>query len=138
MSRTTFALLPPLAALALLSPGEAAAGPPEGASGKMVLDKVADGLRTYQREKDICKAAELLQKLAATRDVRVAVALGDFVENFINAQPMLSPQQENPALIAAVALRRYCPDPDDTLVEVMRWWDKHKADLRRRAAQLPR
>jgi hypothetical protein len=32
-------------ALRLALPGPAPAGPPEGASGRMVLDEVADGLR---------------------------------------------------------------------------------------------
>ena len=51
MPRTTFAaLLPLLAVPMMMAPlGRAVAGPPEGLSGAMELDKVADGLRQYQR-----------------------------------------------------------------------------------------
>jgi hypothetical protein len=51
MRRTFAAFVPPLlAALALLSPEKAVAGPPEGASGKMVLDIRAASTRAkYNR-----------------------------------------------------------------------------------------
>lgn len=52
----TFATLPLLATLALLTPVEALAGPPQGASGKMVHE-VADGLRMYRKEKDVSARA---------------------------------------------------------------------------------
>jgi hypothetical protein len=39
-------------ALLTLLPGQSAATPPEGVSGQMVLDEVADGLRRFRREKD--------------------------------------------------------------------------------------
>ena len=51
MPRTNFAagMLPLFAvlAVALSLPGKAVAGPPEGVSGKMVFDEVAEGLRRY-------------------------------------------------------------------------------------------
>src|SRR5262249_15980430 len=72
----TLALLP-LAMPAVLAP-PAVAGPPGGVSGRMVyVDEVADGLRKYRAARDDGKRAELLGKLARTRDPRVAVALGE-------------------------------------------------------------
>ena len=65
----------PLLVLALSLPGKAIAGPPEGVSGKMVLDEVADGLRKYRKEKDAVKRLRLLERLATTRDPRVAIVL---------------------------------------------------------------
>jgi hypothetical protein len=41
-----------LAVPSLLSPRIAFAGPPEGVSGRMVFDEVADGLRRCHAEKD--------------------------------------------------------------------------------------
>ena len=65
MPRMFAGLLPPLfAVLALLTPNRAVAGPPEGVSGKMVLDEVADGLRQYRKEKDQGKRVKLLERLA--------------------------------------------------------------------------
>ena len=43
------------------------AGPPERASGEMVFDEVADGLRRYRSEKDETKRVEWLRQLAPTR-----------------------------------------------------------------------
>ena len=78
MSRTTFAaVLPLLAVLALTLPGKAVAGPPEGVSGKMVFDEVANALRKYRKETDHDRRVRWLRKLAPMCDVRVALALGD-------------------------------------------------------------
>jgi hypothetical protein len=54
--------------LALSSPAQATAGPPEKARGRMALapDKVADGLGTYRAEKDEGMRRKLLGKLVAT------------------------------------------------------------------------
>jgi hypothetical protein len=73
MSRTTYALLPLLALLVL--PAQVVAGLPEGASRKTVLDEVEDGLRKYRKEKDEEKRYRLLEKLAPTKDARVAIAI---------------------------------------------------------------
>src|SRR4051794_8005929 len=75
MPRTTAAVL--LAALALLTPGTAPAGPPEGASGKMAFDSVAAGLRKYRKETDEAKRIRWLERLAPSKDPRVAVVLGE-------------------------------------------------------------
>jgi hypothetical protein len=64
-----------LLAFLLLIPGQSVAGPPEEASGKMVLDDVAAGLRRYRREPDVRTRITLLKRLAATHDPRVGVAL---------------------------------------------------------------
>jgi hypothetical protein len=54
MPGKTFAIIALLVfvVLALVLPGQAVAGPPEGMSGKMVFDEVADGLRKYRKEED--------------------------------------------------------------------------------------
>ena len=84
MTRTTFAaVLPLLTVLALTLPGEAIAGPPEGVSGKMVLDEVAEGLRRFRRDEDWIKRLRLLERLAPTQDPRVAVLLGELTEQHI-------------------------------------------------------
>jgi hypothetical protein len=134
MSRTTFALLPLLAVLALLSPGKAVDGPPEGAAGKMVLDEVADGLRKYGEEKDPAKRLGWLKRLAPSRDPRVGVALGETFwkvpeEVWCGATQLviryyLKGEVENPGLGPGLRTER--------------WWERNEADLRRRAAQLPR
>jgi hypothetical protein len=57
-------LLPPLvmvlSLLTLLAPGKARAGPPEGVSGRMVLDEVAEGLR--RRGYDLQAEVERLRR----------------------------------------------------------------------------
>jgi hypothetical protein len=79
MQRTIVAAasLPLFAALDLLSPSRAVAGPTERVSGnmKLVSDEVAEGLRMYRMEKDPEKRLAWLQTLAATGDPRVALAL---------------------------------------------------------------
>jgi hypothetical protein len=97
----------------------------------MVLDEVAEGLRTYRKVKDGEKGWLLLGKLARTKDPRVAVVLGD----------LLTGPDEEVSFKAAVLMRQNFP------VEItaglyrsmaLYWWEANEADLRRRAAQLPR
>jgi hypothetical protein len=130
----TFVIVLILAALGLLSPRKVAAGPPEGASGKMVFDQVADGLRTFRKEKHTGRGWRLINRLAATGDPRVAVALGEAWEDKM---------EEGRLAVAGLILQYYCPTqrlPAFSLGGelVDDWWVKNKADLRRRAAQLPR
>jgi HEAT repeat protein len=66
-----------LAVLAVPSPGRAFAGPPEGASGRMVLDKVEDVLRRYYATRNADTRAALLRTLATFSDRRVFNALAD-------------------------------------------------------------
>jgi hypothetical protein len=66
--------LPLLALLGTVPP--AAAGPPEGVSGRMVFaDEVADGLRECAMEAAPERRLARLRKLAATQDPRVAIVL---------------------------------------------------------------
>jgi hypothetical protein len=65
-----------LALLALLAP-PATAGPPEGVSGRMVPDEVADGLMRHRLETDQAKRRRWLKRLALTTDPRVAIALAE-------------------------------------------------------------
>jgi hypothetical protein len=125
-----------LAALALLSPA-AVAGPPEAAPGRMAFDAVARGLDRYRVEKDLEKRAKWLVKLAPTKDPRVAIALHEALENW-------SGKVQRTAL--DLILDYYCPPPGEIelwsvgvpWMKVETWWKKNEADLRRRAAQLPR
>jgi hypothetical protein len=127
----TFAAAVMLATLALLLHGTMRAGPPEGASGKMALDKVADGLRKYRNAATAEQRAVLLYNLAETRDVRVAVALGEALSD--------AELGDGAAIMLACCYR---PQPRllfaDAIGESRRWWKANEADLRRRAAQLPR
>ncbi|HEX5269873.1 MAG TPA: hypothetical protein VFW33_05280 [Gemmataceae bacterium] len=138
MPRRFAGFVPPLfAALAVLLPGAALAGPPEGASGRMVLDEVADGLRKVRKENDPAKRLGWLKRQARTRDPRVAVALGEAMREGVMkdreaAAWLLRCEYELP-------LGELAGDPDEPLLHHMKeWWRLNEADLRRRAAQLPR
>jgi hypothetical protein len=127
MSRTALAALPLLAALAL-PPGEALAGPPEGASGKMAFDRVADGLRKYRKAADVDRRIGWLDRLAPTGDPRVAVALGEAMRD-----PGSGEVQGRAGYLLC---KFFCPPCD---YDVSRqWWKQSEADLRRRAARLPK
>jgi hypothetical protein len=116
-----------LAVLALMP----AAGPPEGMSGRMALDEVADGLRKYQKEKDAKRRRAWLERLAQTRDVRVAVALGEAMGD--------ADLREAPYHLMLLHFASdLTGDGQGLLAEVARWWGKNEADLRRRAKELPR
>jgi hypothetical protein len=135
--RRTFA---GLTLLALVLPGQAVAGPPERVSGKMVLDEVVDGLRRYRRAKDAdarIKLVEKLIKLAPTRDPRVAVALGerlscdDAIEQFCVAATIVEEFGATVPPHKNLSVKQYTRAASV-------WWEANEADLRRRAAQLPR
>jgi hypothetical protein len=149
----TFAAAGLLAVLAVLPPGEAVAGPPEVVSGKMVLDEVADGLRRYRRVKDEGKRVECLEKLALSRDVRVAVALGEYLDGERDKPDYLEgDSRERCSLVARLLYLHYTDrkdvDPEKKLSDFFRrdleeatghfWWRENEADLRRRAKQLPK
>jgi hypothetical protein len=122
-----------LALLAFLLPLPAAAGPPEGVSGRMALasDEVADGLRKYRKEKDCGRALALLRILAPTKDPRVAMVLGE----------LLTGQDEDVSFEAAVVLKQTFPSAIPSGVyreQALFWWKVNEAALRRRAKELPR
>jgi hypothetical protein len=122
----------PLLMLPLLS-GPTFAGPPEGASGKMMMDKVEDGLRKYQQARTERHRAVLLEGLARIEDARVAVLLGE----------TLADRQSDVATNAACLLllnfipTRELSREDTHLATARTWWKANEADLRRRAKQLP-
>ncbi len=63
--------------LVAMLPGDCFAGPPGQPSTRMAfVDEVADGLRQYRKETDTNKRVRWLEKLALTRDPRVALLLG--------------------------------------------------------------
>ncbi len=137
MPRKTFpAVLLVLAVLALALPGKAVAGPPERASGKMAFDEVADWCRAYRREKDDDRRMALIQKLEHRKnehDPRIAVELGETLEE------MARSSQDTGGVTAAgleawFLLACWYVPPDQRTGE---WWIANKADLRRRAKQLP-
>lgn len=139
MSRTFagFVLLL-IAALALLLPGKAVAGPPEGASRKMVLDEVEDGLRRYRMEKDEEKKGDWLVRLAKTRDVRVAVLLGEQHDLWYAAHKANKPEPALGYMAHSFLYVFFVPDELIAAEQIDAWWKANEADLRRRAAQLPR
>jgi hypothetical protein len=134
-------LLPLLAVLLVPATGRPVrAGPPEGVSGAMALDEVADGLRKYRREKDRARRAALLTRLAATRDPRVALVLGEALDRAAGARDF--DNLEVPIILLAT---HYVPkkaalagsiSPIDGH-DVVKWWKANEADLRRRAKLLP-
>ena len=149
MQRTGFATacLPLFVALALPSPGRADAWPPEGLSEKimmMTFDPVTQGLWKYHKERDPEKRLAWLQTLGATGDPRVALALVDAANNengddldceaadllwWYYASPDAASHRglANHDLVSPPAGKGFRP-----------WWKANEADIRRRAAQLPR
>jgi hypothetical protein len=125
-------MLVALALLATLAPS-AFAGPPDGASGQMVLDEVADGVRQYRKETDSEKRIQWLEKLAPTRDPRVALtlaaALTDHLAWFRRHASLL--------LLQYYDGRRLIAIHEDTVDTAQCWLEKNEADLRRRARELP-
>ena len=97
------------------------------------MDEVGRGLDRFMKEADRQSRFELLQKLAATRDPRVGVVLGEVMIRrvFYDSD------------VAGAALARYYlppPVPDDAIAAwntAREWWEMHEADLRRRAKELP-
>jgi len=114
-----FSLVPPVTA--------ARAGPPEGPSGRMVRDEVADGLLRYRRATDSERRRALLRQLAPTGDPRVAVALGEALASAGFAYPEI-------VLLAKFYLP---PEKRGSTDSVWDWWRENEADLRRRAERLP-
>lgn len=135
-----------LAALVLLSPGWVVAGPPEWLTGKGMLafDGVSEGLRKCRQEKDPKKRLACLQTLGATGDPRVALALVDAANNRngddldCEAADVLWWYYASPA--AADHRGRVNQDiPSPPRGKGFRpWWKENEADVRRRAARLPK
>jgi hypothetical protein len=110
----------------------APAAPPDAPPGRMVFDAVAEGLRHYRRARTAEERRAWLKKLARTHDPRVAVALGEALDD-------PSPLVARRAAIE-LAWEYMTDDPrsaDRRLAGVDEWWKEHEVELRRRAKQLP-
>jgi hypothetical protein len=146
MQRTLFvtACLPLFAALALLPPGRAVSAPPGRVSVKMVFDEVAEGLRKYRKAKDPTKRLAWLENLAATGDPRVALALvaaannqnGDDLD--CEAADILWWHYAGPDAASHRGLVNHNVIPAPPGTGFRPWWKANEADVRRRAARLPR
>jgi hypothetical protein len=94
---------------------------------------VADGLRKYRKETDPKKRLQWLEKLAPTRDPRVALtlanALTDHLEWFRRDASLLLLQYYDGRRLIAVH--------EDNINSAQCWLEKNAADLRRRARELP-
>ncbi len=112
------------------------AGPPEKASGKMVLDEVAEGLRRYRKESNLAKRVDWLEKFAPTRDPRVAIALNEAITGASGQLP------ESMWFRVAYLLDDYylrnTKFHSEKHINLAGWWEANEADLRRRAKLLPR
>jgi hypothetical protein len=121
-----------LAALAL-APARAVAGPPERLSGRMVLDEVAEGLMRYRMARTPEVRARQLARLAPKGDPRVAVAVGEALSD---------PSPEVTSRATRIIADHYDMGIQDISGDqypyAVLWWVRHQADLRRRAALLPR
>ena len=126
MPRTFAGFVLLLAMLALALPGRAVAGPPEGVSGKMMFDEVADGLRKYRKKKDVEKRYKMLEKLAPTKDARVAIAIMEAGRADFRVYRLLAE--------FFVQGTRF---EEGSRYHLGDWWTANEADLRRRAKQLP-
>ena len=116
----------------MVVPWAAVAGPPEGVSGRMAFDQVADGLRLNATTKDPDERMALLERLVESRDPRVAVALAN----------VLSDPGDGYATTAGCLLLwtygGHVPVLGRAREDAHAWWARHGADLRRRAKELPR
>ena len=123
-----------LLAVSLLLAAPVFAGSPAGVSGKMVLDKVEDGLRQYRRTRSPVARRKWLEKLVVTDDPRVGVALGEALEDGSRGYVI-------PA--ARIIVEHYLHEPIEGRSEgyletkAAIWWFQNEADLRRRAKLLP-
>jgi hypothetical protein len=118
----------------LFAVGQAIAGSPEKASGKLVLDQVADGLRRYRMARTPEARIAWLRKLAPIRDARVAVALGEAISS--------DDLEVSRRAIGLVFTHYEAELPEVSSASpisgmVFGWWKENEADLRRRAKQLP-
>jgi hypothetical protein len=136
MSKMFAPVLPLLAVLTLVLPGKTVAGPPEGVSGKMVLqrDGVAEALWMYRQENDEEKRILRLVNLLRIRDPRVAVALGKALDDPCDCVRTWG----------AIGIVYYQMGVDidsmpgeGRMGRARKWWEQNEADLRRRAKQLP-
>jgi hypothetical protein len=109
------------------------AGPPGGPAGAMVIDTVADCLRQYRREKDPEKRIRCLEKLSATRDPRVAIALHELANDLSETERV---RIEATFLLARKFIYGSRFDWGGE-VHTGEWWRANEAELRRRAKQLP-
>jgi hypothetical protein len=125
-----------LAVLPLLPASRVAAGAPPAASGRLVLDPMTEKLSRLRRETDPKRKLALVKELGPVRDARVTVALMEIV---------LKAQREDPLLIDASCLlyQYHIPDIDKISLTAIdwtlcrQWWEKHEAEVRRRAKQSP-
>jgi hypothetical protein len=124
-------LLASLSLALLLSVVSAASAlPPEGPSGEMAFDHVKDGLLRYRAEKVGWKRRRLLIELAQTEDPRVAVALGEAMDEPWEIQDY-----------AAALLLRFYVYHDFSFAdkgwrgEARRWWRDNEDSVRRRAKE---
>jgi hypothetical protein len=120
--------------LALLSAaGLVTARPPEGVSTKMAFDRVGAGLLRYRHEKDQKRRIEWLKRLAPTRDARVAVEIGEYLEQAL-------PNEDLIVLggLMAEHFQQHPPEgpPLQHARRATQWWYDNRVELRRRAAAL--
>ena len=133
------------AALAVAAPvPPAAAGPPEGISGQMVLDEVSEGLRKYRQETDEARRTEWLRRLAPSGDPRVALELWE-VFAWVRGQRTAAIRTvardclaEHYATRDGRPLSEVAQSEADRGAGVCSWWSKNGPELRRRAKELPR
>jgi hypothetical protein len=132
-----------LIAGAVWAAGVTAGGPKPGPPAETV-DRVAEGLRKYRKEKGPEKRLACLQTLAASGDPRVALALVDAANNHngddldCEAADLLWWYYASPDAAAhrGRVNRDVVPPPPGKGFRP--WWKANEADVRRRAARLPR
>jgi hypothetical protein len=100
---------------------------PATTSQEMVVDAVAEALRLYRSETEDSRRRAILWKLAPTRDPRVALALGEFLESAALPYPEIS-------LLAKLYLPEEKRGSTDAVWD---WWREKKSELLRLAAGLP-
>jgi hypothetical protein len=134
MSRKFVVAVLPLAVLTVGLP-RAVAGPPQGVSGRMVVDEVADWLLAFRKAKGReRRMLILLWELGEKRnDPRVKVMLGETLD---------TPSPD--VRFAAATQFLFCRGlgmtitSDAFVLMVREIWQEQQADLRRRAARLAR
>jgi hypothetical protein len=118
--------------VALVSVRSVLAGPPDGVSGRMVLDEVADGLQKYRSARDENKRTWWLRKLGPTRDPRVAVVLGEAMHD---RSKLVSGEAVGQVVSYFLGPQVWGVLGPREVAEL--WWKENAADLRQRARQFP-
>jgi hypothetical protein len=107
-------------------------------------DSVARELRLFRTEADPKKRVAMIPRFGKIRDPRVTVALMEVVQEGAEKDWALDTQSGVALLMVASSMLVQHHIPEEEWITAkywtvaLLWWEKHGADVRRRASALPR